>query len=555
MLRTTSKNLRGPLPAGPVAWPRKHYRGVVDNNSTRFEDHRDPTGVGRQLDQTYPKNRRVFTNYDSRIVLPKAVVDYRLAARKEDKLAATSIQTMKNSFSSVAAARNFRPFSNRGLDFMFKQKEGRHLSVVSMSYPKGNTINRDHMAHSLFRTVTDVEGNVVPNEEIAESYLPKSDELADIFPGPAEELAGHLIPFEVTLGYRVPHQNEKPSRHGNVELNKTAHFMHATPVALKKHCTELKDFMTEFPSELKAVLETGKLSEEEKFPKHAFNRSLGADSGPETMMADVEVEYSDELPMVLHTTDYLSSRAIMADPRANKAEIRISLNSLDLEPKQRMKFIDLVQSHEVEATKGYHPIHHEKGRTPGLSGEVVCRYDNISECLVFQSKYMPTRSQNIDFLVNSLQRLFKAAETKYAFEKDLVYDCETQSVSSQQEIDERYQEKVRKYSRYGIDSKKIRKGDAVSELQKRDIQKSKFDQLEDSREAYEKYAQEMMGMFNVQKNDRIKRNKQLERRSFAKNDPIPKRRSQVNNVVLGGHQDRYWHQDGNKHYNMNIGNI
>ena len=148
------------LPAGPVKIPRNRYINLSDHFSSRFEDHRDPTGIGRQLDPTYSQNRRVFKNYSSKIILPKSDLENKLKERKENKLAATSIQTMKNDFDSVNRSRFIRPFSNKGLHYMHSAQEGRHLSIVSMSFPTRATINREHMASRIFTTYSNEDGSV-----------------------------------------------------------------------------------------------------------------------------------------------------------------------------------------------------------------------------------------------------------------------------------------------------------------------------------------------------------------------------------------------------------
>jgi len=302
-------------------------------------------------------------------------------------------------------------------------------------------------------------------------------------------------------------------------------------------------------------------SNEEKFSDRMFNLrpTLGNKTSEQVTKSskiDSEIiEHSEEFPIILQTSDYVSSRALMADPRQHRAEIRISMNSLKLTEEQRMKMIDLVQAHEKDTTKGYHANHMRFSRTPGLSGEVVCRYDPISECLIFQSRYMPTRTQNIDFVVNTLQRLYQATINKYAFEEEIVYDTKYQSVSSKKDIEARKQEKISKYSRFGIDTSSMSNvnDDVVTILNKKDMKDSKLDQVEYSRAAYENYAQEMMKAFNIE--EPIKRNVRDERTLFLKNDPIPAKRSQINSIMLGGNRDRYWQLDGNKHMGWNVGNM
>ena len=65
----------------------------------------------------------------------------------------------------------------------------------------------------------------------------KSDQIADVFQGPGEELQGSTIPFDVRFGFNC--YGTQPFRYGNIEMNKNPHFLHLTPVAIKRHVRSL----------------------------------------------------------------------------------------------------------------------------------------------------------------------------------------------------------------------------------------------------------------------------------------------------------------------------
>lgn len=581
-------------PAGPLKYKWIKDFGKIDHFSGKFEDQRDYTGIGRQKKPVQAINRRAaFTENDDSISPNLKSMEQKIAKSLSETVNPVSLKMSKDEkknlskFTSVNHTRVLRPFLNKGLDHLHVAQEGRHVSVTSSTFPERTTINQDMLAQKLLSVHPKLKVGdqieLIPGQKETvkdPNIYPKADELSDIFPGPGEEIHGSLLPFDLQAGVVTQDMNEKPSRFGNIELTKSTHFMHLTPVAMRKHCNELKEFMTEFPEELKAVMKTKRVDDAKKFQKRAFNLSSATKKVVKTKnsgdkKANKLIENSDELPIILKTTDYLSSRSIMADPRAQRAEMRVSLNSLDLTPSQKMKLIDLIQIHEDEATRGYQPIQSYtkenkpdnamgNGRTPGLSGEVVCRFDPVSECIHFQSSYLPTRLQNIDFIVNTLKNLYQFSVAVHDFEKSTIYDTKNNAVWDKSEFDHEMKLKQQRYNGYSngknfnqkfykekILSKPV---DVPTMLNNKDHSQNKLGQLEQARQNYEEYTQNMYQLFNIE--NKISRKDVVEIRSFCKDDPQPVRYPQMNEWRnLGKDKWNYWHKDGNMQFNLNIGDI
>merc|ERR1711879_274348 len=147
--------------------------------------------------------------------------------------------------SSVLAHRMPFPMQNRGLDHLLASGRGKGVSVISTMHPAKKT--KTHLSDAQKMMNTGVEVNN-PNNKRHIHAADQGDNIGDVFQGPGEEAEGSLIPFDVRFGasHVFSELKEQPTRFGNMEMVKQSHFMHLTPTQIKKHCKELKQFMTEF---------------------------------------------------------------------------------------------------------------------------------------------------------------------------------------------------------------------------------------------------------------------------------------------------------------------
>ncbi|KAM9171188.1 small ribosomal subunit protein mS35 isoform 2-T2 [Pangshura tecta] len=114
------------------------------------------------------------------------------------------------------------------------------------------------------------------------------------------------VPLPIRMGYPVK-RGAPPPKEGNLELIKIPNFLHLTPPAIKKHCTALKDFCTEWP----AVLDS-----DEKCEQH--------------------------FPIEIETVDYVSAGPSVRNPKARVVTLRVKLSKLNLDDHAKKKLIKLV---------------------------------------------------------------------------------------------------------------------------------------------------------------------------------------------------------------------
>uniref|UniRef100_A0A8C3XUN9 Mitochondrial ribosomal protein S35 n=2 Tax=Chelydra serpentina TaxID=8475 RepID=A0A8C3XUN9_CHESE len=114
------------------------------------------------------------------------------------------------------------------------------------------------------------------------------------------------VPLPIRMGYPVK-RGVPPPKEGNLELIKIPNFLHLTPPAIKKHCTALKDFCTEWPT----VLDS-----DEKCEQH--------------------------FPIEIETVDYVSAGLSVRNPKARVVTLRVKLSKLNLDDHAKKKLIKLV---------------------------------------------------------------------------------------------------------------------------------------------------------------------------------------------------------------------
>uniref|UniRef100_A0A8C8RFW9 Mitochondrial ribosomal protein S35 n=1 Tax=Pelusios castaneus TaxID=367368 RepID=A0A8C8RFW9_9SAUR len=122
------------------------------------------------------------------------------------------------------------------------------------------------------------------------------------------------VPLPIRMGYPVK-RGVPPPKEGNLELIKIPNFLHLTPPAIKKHCTALKDFCTDWPAAL---------DNDEKCEQH--------------------------FPIEIETIDYVSAGPSVRNPKARVVTLRVKLSNLNLDDHARKKLIKLVGDRYCENT-------------------------------------------------------------------------------------------------------------------------------------------------------------------------------------------------------------
>ncbi|XP_067387153.1 small ribosomal subunit protein mS35 [Emydura macquarii macquarii] len=150
------------------------------------------------------------------------------------------------------------------------------------------------------------------------------------------------VPLPIRMGYPVKRGVPLP-KEGNLELIKIPNFLHLTPPAIKKHCTALKDFCTEWPAALDS---------DEKCEQH--------------------------FPIEIETIDYVSAGPSVRNPKARVVTLRIKLSNLNLDDHAKKKLIKLV-------------------------GERYCKNTDI---LTITTDRCPLRKQNYDYGIFLLTVLY-----------------------------------------------------------------------------------------------------------------------------------------------------
>ncbi|XP_025424226.1 28S ribosomal protein S35, mitochondrial [Sipha flava] len=185
-----------------------------------------------------------------------------------------------------------------------------------------------------------------------ETAMPVDQDWTNVWPGP-KTFHPASVPLALRQGY--DQKRAPPGKYGNAELMKIPNFLHLTPPAVKKHCSAIKKFCTEWPKGLET---------DEDFDKH--------------------------FPMTIITTDYCHSSPTIKDPKARIVTIKVKLSAFDLDKHARDKMIRLV-------------------------GE---RYDEETDILTIVTDRCPTRKQNYDYGIYVLTALYHESNTFEEWEKE-----------------------------------------------------------------------------------------------------------------------------------------
>ncbi|XP_067855695.1 small ribosomal subunit protein mS35 [Heptranchias perlo] len=163
-----------------------------------------------------------------------------------------------------------------------------------------------------------------------------------------------VVPLPVRMGYPVK-RGVPPDKTGNLELMKLSNFLHLTPPAIKRHCTALKDFCTEWP----ATLDT-----DEKCEHH--------------------------FPIEIKTTDYVAAGSSLRNPNARVVTLTIRLLNLNLDDHAKKKLIKLVGD----------------------------RYNKDTDILTITTDRCPLRQQNYDYAMYLLTVLYHESWKTEIWEMD-----------------------------------------------------------------------------------------------------------------------------------------
>ncbi|XP_075458410.1 small ribosomal subunit protein mS35 [Ascaphus truei] len=162
------------------------------------------------------------------------------------------------------------------------------------------------------------------------------------------------VPLPVRMGYPI-RSSVPPDKTGNLELVKIPNFLHLTPVAIKQHCSALREFCTPFPSALSSNELCAQL-----------------------------------FPIEFQTVDYISSGPSLRNPKARAVTLQIKLSSLNLDDRARKKLIKLVGS----------------------------RYSAPSDTLTIRADRCPVRRQNRDYALYLLTVLYHESWKTEAWESE-----------------------------------------------------------------------------------------------------------------------------------------
>lgn len=181
--------------------------------------------------------------------------------------------------------------------------------------------------------------------------MPVDQDWSNVWPGP-RTFHPATVPLAVRQGY--DQKRASPGKYGNAELMKIPNFLHLTPPAVKKHCSALKQFCTEWPKGLET---------DEDCDRH--------------------------FPMTTITTDYCHSSPTIKDPKARIVTIKVKLSTFNLDKHARDKMIRLVGD----------------------------RYDEETDMLTIVTDRCPTRKQNYDYGIYVLTALYHESNTFEEWER------------------------------------------------------------------------------------------------------------------------------------------
>ncbi|XP_025099402.1 28S ribosomal protein S35, mitochondrial-like [Pomacea canaliculata] len=175
--------------------------------------------------------------------------------------------------------------------------------------------------------------------------MPTDQDWTNVWPA-ATTFKWSVVPLPVRQGLvQTITENDgvTPSKYANAELMKIPNFLHLTPAHVKKHCTALREFCTEWPKGLET---------DENCRKH--------------------------FPVEVESSDYIFSGPSIRDPRARTVTVKIHLDDLKLDYHAKDKFLRLVGD----------------------------RYNKETDEVVFTTDRCPVKKQNFDYAMYLLTAVY-----------------------------------------------------------------------------------------------------------------------------------------------------
>jgi len=162
------------------------------------------------------------------------------------------------------------------------------------------------------------------------------------------------VPLPLHQGWVEPGVTP-PGKFANAELMKIPNFLHLTPPAIKKHCEALKQFCTDWPSNLET---------EKKIDSH--------------------------FPLQITSSDYCHSSPSIRDPRSRIVTLQVKLDSLPLDDHAQDKLKRLVKE----------------------------RYDPSTGILTIIADRCPLKKQNTDYALYLLNVLVSESRKTELWESE-----------------------------------------------------------------------------------------------------------------------------------------
>ena len=188
----------------------------------------------------------------------------------------------------------------------------------------------------------------------SESTMDVNQDWPSIWPT-AKTFAPSAVPLPLRQSFEDKIDRVPRGKHVNTELLKIANFLHLTPGAVKRHCTALKSFCTKWPENL-----------------------------------ETDEQVRAHFPVTLVTRDYCHSSPDIRDHRARIVELKINVNDLKLNQRDRVKLEELAMH----------------------------RYDKATETLTITTDSCPMKIQNQDYAEYLLSAVYFESQEHQPWEKE-----------------------------------------------------------------------------------------------------------------------------------------
>lgn len=171
----------------------------------------------------------------------------------------------------------------------------------------------------------------------------------------AKTFSPSAVPLPLRQSYESKPGAVPRGKYANTELLKIANFLHLTPDAVKRHCSALRKFCTEWPAGL-----------------------------------DTDEQVREHFPVSLVTNDYVHSSPSIRDTRARVVVLKVHVDDLKLNELDRKKLVELARH----------------------------RYNEKTGVLTIQADACPTRIQNRDYVEYLLSAVYYESQEHQEWEKE-----------------------------------------------------------------------------------------------------------------------------------------